>query len=366
MPWEDILENLHQNCSDRNLSEIPHPQECLKYMLRVHMQVAGQDLHLLLRQVMARPFVLLHLLDYLIDHNHEVFRGKGSAEKLKRQMREAVEREYPEREAHIEECARTGSIPPSILQLLEEAQLERDQAEEHCQRNGLKRKRVLDDKNSTPGDGATSVENCLNDLRPHAMCVDKSVQACSDPATLREGALERYGDLNVKTGGKEILQFHSKYFSQILPFVIPYMVSGPDFFPDKRWRRSSHENAPWVSPQMFAASFAQRVEAQCRVDWAALPIVRSVAFKWMAEHTMSTLSAFGGRLGNASDTSSAAMIKAAQNLYHTLHNGFIGSGVHRVPVAGDTNRLPFASGLTSLEKKLAWSAKFLASNMQVV
>ena len=99
-----------------------------------------------------------------------------------------------------------------------------------------------------------------------------------------------------------IPQFHSKYFSQILPFVIPYMVSGPDYFPEKpRWRRK-HENAPWVSPQVFAAHFGQRAESQCRTDWSALPIVRTVAYKWVAEHTMSTVTTFGGSLGSAMNT----------------------------------------------------------------
>ena len=117
-----------------------------------------------------------------------------------------------------------------------------------------KRRRRLSEKNATPGDGARSLEQCLEDIRPHAMCVDKSVQACSDPGTLREGALERYGELHTQTGGKEILQFHSKYFSQVLPFVIPYMVSGPDYFPDQRWRRK-HANDQWVSPKEFEAAF---------------------------------------------------------------------------------------------------------------
>ena len=44
---------------------------------------------------MVRPFVLVRLLDFLIDRNHEVFRGKGSAEELRQTMRAAVEREYP-------------------------------------------------------------------------------------------------------------------------------------------------------------------------------------------------------------------------------------------------------------------------------
>ena len=67
MPWEDILEHLSRNCSDRNLSDTPHPQECLKYMLRVHLQVAGQDFKKYLKQVTVRPFVLVRLLDFLID-----------------------------------------------------------------------------------------------------------------------------------------------------------------------------------------------------------------------------------------------------------------------------------------------------------
>ena len=83
----------------------------------------------------------------------------------------------------------------------------------------------------------------------------------------------------------------------------------------------------------------------------------------MAEHTMSTVTKFKGARGSATDTSATELIKAAQSLYHKLHEGFTGTGVHRVPIAGDTSRLPYATGLKPLEKKLAWAAKFLASKM---
>ena len=39
MPWEDILKDLQKNCQDHELLEIPRPQECLKYLLRVHIKV---------------------------------------------------------------------------------------------------------------------------------------------------------------------------------------------------------------------------------------------------------------------------------------------------------------------------------------
>ena len=91
--------------------------------------------------------------------------------------------------------------------------------------------------------------------------------------------------------------------------------------------------------------------------------MRNVAFKWVAEHTMSTATAFVGNPGQAMKTSTKNLVQTLQNLYHTLHNGFIGVGVHRIPIAGDTTKLPLATGLTKLEKKLAWGMHFLAQNL---
>ena len=79
MPWEDILESLQRNCTDRNITEIPRPEECLKYLLRVHLNVNGLDFKKHLKQVHVRPFVLIALLDFLIDRNHEVSRGKNES-----------------------------------------------------------------------------------------------------------------------------------------------------------------------------------------------------------------------------------------------------------------------------------------------
>ena len=45
-----------------------------------------------LKQLTVRPFVLLQLLYYLIEQNHEVFRGKGNAKELRDRMEPAVKR----------------------------------------------------------------------------------------------------------------------------------------------------------------------------------------------------------------------------------------------------------------------------------
>ena len=67
---------------------------------------------------------------------------------------------------------------------------------------------------------------------------------------------------------------------------------------------------------------------------------------------MSTVAPFFGKRGSATDTQAQEYIKAAQKLFHTLHQGFVGTGVHRVPIAGDTTKLPFANGLSALDSPL--------------
>ncbi len=295
MPWEDILESLRDSCESSDLEHLPRPEECLKYMLRLHLQIGGIDFSKHLRQVHVRPFVLIRLLEYLIDQGHAVFRGKGAPHTLKQKMRAAVQKQYPEQEGHLPESERQGTLPPSILQLLQEREDERRQQEEDKSKRSsdsreldeekTTRSRVLTDKNATPSDGPRPLKNCLEDVRPKAFTLDRSTASCSDPATLRAGALQRYGEMNVQAGSRFINQWHSKYFSQVLPFVIPRMVSGPDYDPDNRWRRR-FADAPFVTPLEFTRGFARRVEAQCRNDWSAVPILRSVLFKHQAEHTM--------------------------------------------------------------------------------
>ena len=185
--------------------------------------------------------------------------------------------------------------------------------------------------------------------------------------------MERCGDLKVvvQQRDKEIMQFHPKYLSQILPFTIPRMVSGPDFYPHKPWRRH-YEDAPKISPPQFCAAFARRVEAPCRTDWTALPVLRSVTYKFMAEHTMATVAPVYGKRDAASQVSPEDLVRAAERLYEQLHHGFTGEGIHRVPIGGDTTRLPFANGLSALEHPvlsclaILWNSKLSRASRLVM
>ena len=54
-------------------------QTVLKYFLRVHLRVDKGSMEKALKQLTVRPYVLLKLLYFLIEQNHEVLRGKGNA-----------------------------------------------------------------------------------------------------------------------------------------------------------------------------------------------------------------------------------------------------------------------------------------------
>ena len=78
---------------------------------------------------------------------------------------------------------------------------------------------------------------------------------------------------------------------------------------------------------------------------------------------MASMQPFMGNRGNATQTNARMCVEAAQDLYKHLHQSFTGKGVHRVTIAGDTTRLPFANGLTPLERKMAWAQHFLAKHL---
>ena len=200
---QGIVEQLRSQGLEQSALQVPRPQECLKYMLRLHLRVNALDFKKHLQQVQVRPHVLVALLDFLIDNNHESFRGKAAPEALKQQIRKEVAKEYPE----------DNAVPRCLL----EAMSTPDEDEQPPQ----KRSRQAHDKNATPGNAPTTLENCLDDLRPTTVCLDKDAKACVDTGRRHQAALERVGDLKIEVQekDKEVLQFHSKYISQVLPFV---------------------------------------------------------------------------------------------------------------------------------------------------
>ena len=102
-------------------------------------------------------------------------------------MRDIVQREYPEREHHVPQSKRDGYVPESILRTIREME-EEQRLGELAGKHWCRKKQLFREKNATPGDRAQVVTECLEEVRPMAMCVDRSSAAATTPAEAREGA----------------------------------------------------------------------------------------------------------------------------------------------------------------------------------
>ena len=131
------------------------------------------------------------------------------------------------------------------------------------------------------------------------------------------------------------------------------MVSGPDFKPEAKWRRD--ENSPNVTPMEFNKGLARRIEGHIRNDFTAIPIVRSVCYKWAVEHSGQMLVSYSGERNRPASVIATEMVQAMQGLYTTLWKGCLrNSQGKKIPIAGDTTKLPLADGLTPLQRRMAW------------
>ena len=119
-----------------------------------------------------------------------------------------------------------------------------------------------------------------------------------------------------------------------------------------------------VSANKFTAAFARRCESQCRQDWNALPIIRSVNFRYAVEtgNTMVTVPQWWKR-GSPVQLSAQEHANMVKKLCDLLWNGHIRYGNIRVPINGDTTRLHLAEGLTKTEKQLAKRIQWMAQSM---
>ena len=188
------------------------------------------------------------------------------------------------------------------------------------------------EKHATPGSAASeTLQLALANVERHTQFFD--VNAYGDQAVpdLQTEILGHFADLDVTLDRQFIPQWQSKYFSQILPFEIPRMVSGPDFPRTPRWRRQGQwgedNYAAWVTPTASLRAFARRVELQTATSWTAVPIVRSVWYRHYIENQSSALGSFrtlrgGPQLVEAgsSDRSSGGSIYQSinQSIYRSI------------------------------------------------
>ena len=135
MPWDEIVKSLQQR-----IKSIPRDPECLQYMLRLHLKVAGTDFHQHLKQVHLRPGVLILLLQELFRRKHEAFMTSFPAQRfhedlesgagqnsIDEDLERAVHAKYPETEAHLPLEERKGAIPQGMREDIEASYLREEE-----------------------------------------------------------------------------------------------------------------------------------------------------------------------------------------------------------------------------------------------
>ena len=132
------------------MESLPRSPDCLKYILKVHLRVDRQNMAKVLRQLTVRPYVLLQLLYFLIEHNHEVFRKKGSMAELRQQMQEAVRKLYPVAESDLQKPVeeQESHLPNDLVDLTQAKTSPGKSRMLTCIR----------EKNATPGDGGADLD----------------------------------------------------------------------------------------------------------------------------------------------------------------------------------------------------------------
>ncbi len=79
-----------------------------------------------LKEIKLRSFILIKLLNELIDRRHAPFADNSRAAAFKARVSAAVAQRYPEQEGGVPEDEQQGTIPPVILAEIEKDRLERD------------------------------------------------------------------------------------------------------------------------------------------------------------------------------------------------------------------------------------------------
>ena len=85
--------------------------------------------------------------------------------------------------------------------------------------------------------------------------------------------------MKLQTSRDMVDQVRGNFVSKAKPFTVPRLISGADFLPGEREQPDPEDGfplRPTMSPTAFLNDFACESETQCRTDWTALPVFRSL------------------------------------------------------------------------------------------
>ncbi len=375
LPWEKILDSLNRSTSDAKLCLLPHDPEHLAHMVQLQLKVGTVDMAKHIKQIRLRAHVVLELGYELINAGHEAYIKASKSGRLKdftarmKTAKDALKRRVQQR---YPTCfTPEGEVPPAVLRKIEERQASQKP-----------KKSLIQDKHATLPEPAAPVEDVFEGQRPQSLVEERVSDAGMDVAAQRTEILRQYTPLGVNVDANYVKQFHSLYPSQVFPFTFPYMVGGPEYFSRSEDSRRAYTfdftgayydqfglgslpACAKVDSRLWTAGIARRVEAQLQADWCLIPALRNLDFRH-AMYAGSSLK-FQAKVEteDALREQARQFCEAAKNLYqHHLWHGYQLTRTGRKQyINGDITKLPFAHGLTEVEKQLLRNLRYKASTL---
>ena len=118
-----------------------------------------------------------------------------------------------------------------------------------------------------------------------------------------------------------------------------------------------------MSPLDFTRGMPRRVEGQMREDWAFVPLIRNLLFRWQLLRTPKLSYQRGITMSRPAEDNPTELCNAGGGLYKKLWTGTYTVRGKKRKVAGDLTRLKLAEGLSPVEKQLLRSVGYMSSQI---
>ena len=334
LPWEQVYGKLSALTAQDNIATLPHAKPALQAM--IHLTVKGMkhgEIADWLVGARVRPWIVVTLLDHLVDLQHPMFRGyDGTPAELKTHFRSKVNQLYGTEEVNLVSVEDVQEMPPAPAESLPPQK-----------------------KNATPepaGLQSFTGEAFGGNVRPQVLSGDWSTSQTTD-LTAQEVTRLAVGtpQVTVRTGHEFWDQWQTKYLSWAFPFSLPAPVGGPDFPNQDRWRRNTE--APMLGPIAHLRSLTRRVESSIRNSWDLVSGLRRLTFKWHSVWNTPLWRKQKGKTDLLETTPMHEWVQAAKALYQKLQKGTYRTASNYLkPINYDARKLWFATNLTEPEIQL--------------
>jgi hypothetical protein len=277
LPWEDIEKRCQEaelknaiNAAERSLT-LPHSEDVLATLLNVHIVGGTKDLVEHLEGATMRTEVVLSLIAQLRKSGYPGYGDDCNSDAAVRgRMSDLYESKYG-----------VGPFVPNKV---------RDAAG-LAHRARLSGPSLIQDKNATPSEPASSIESLAQTLRPLSLVAQRSSNTASTAYEEHGTVLSQYQNLEVQTGSVMMDQFRPQYLGMAYPYTLPAAVGGYDMPGQPKWRRPDRAQVeerplelrdPFFSNQVqteparvklydVTRGLPRRIEAQYRRHWAFVP-----------------------------------------------------------------------------------------------